>query len=268
MFSWHEANPGQFKIPLPDAVYTVCATGSGRLLLGLSKRLCLVDAPALSGRRPEAIRWLASIDVVDQRTVISGGRADRDGRYVFGTRNTAPDGHKIGSFFQFSEQFGLRRLAIPTVVAASGICFNQAGTRLYFADESAAVLYQCSYDSASGGIQNLVPFARGDQAANLKDAFVDGDDCVWTVQSKPGAGGAVIQYAANGEMLQNIGIRQTRLSALSAYGIDLKQLILMGTNGALRIVGNLSLNGAPESMFDDAGIALESTVAFPVAQGA
>ena len=33
------------KAPLPDAGYTLCPTACGRVLIGLSKRLCLVEVP-------------------------------------------------------------------------------------------------------------------------------------------------------------------------------------------------------------------------------
>ncbi|MHA4867243.1 SMP-30/gluconolactonase/LRE family protein [Duganella sp. PWIR1] len=249
--SWEPETNSRDRIPLQDAVYTVCPTQGGRLLLGLSKRLCLIELQQRKGRRPDRVRWLAVVDALDPRTVISGGRADRAGNFVFSTRNIAPDGRAIGSFYQYSQQFGLRRLALPTVVAANSICFSLDGSRMYFADESTAVMYQCRYTPASASISDLQPFAHVRDGATPIDALVDSDDCVWSVQQRPDAGSAVVCYQPDGKQARMIDIPQSRITGLAAYGTDLQQLIVMDHTGTLSMAAHFTLRGYAEARFDD-----------------
>ena len=105
-------------MPLPErrmqgAICTVAATTSGRALVGLAKRLCLVNT------FPPQSSVLAAVDPLDARTVIGDGRTDRSGAWVFGTTNASGDGRAIGSFYRFSAASGMSRLAMPTVVAAA-----------------------------------------------------------------------------------------------------------------------------------------------------
>jgi sugar lactone lactonase YvrE len=65
---------------------------SGRVLLGLGKRLGMAELPrAWQASRPLQAQVLITIDAAEPRTSISDGCADRHGNFVFGTANIAAD---------------------------------------------------------------------------------------------------------------------------------------------------------------------------------
>lgn len=263
MTSWNPHTGERIKAPLPDAGYTLCPTACGRVLIGLSKRLCLVEVPDHTGARPTIVAWLATVDALDHRTAIGNGRADRHGRFVFGTRNLSPDGHAIGSFYQYCAQFGLRRLALPTVVAAGCICVDLSGTRLYFSDAAGAVLYRCDYDSATATTSGVTPFVEAAAGMCMRDALVDANNGVWTAQSDAG-GGAVVRYRAGGAIERVIAARRNAVVGLCVYGTGLRQLLLLGANGGLRLVDDLVVDGLEEALFDDRAISAAPSLAFPL----
>lgn len=259
--TWDPASGNRIRAPLPDAGYTFCPTACGRVLIGLSKRLCLADIPERSGARLSIVNWLATVDALDYRTAIGNGRADRHGRFVFGTRNMSADGHAIGSFYQYCAEAGLRRLALPTVVAAGCICLDLAGTRLYFADTAGAVLYRCDYDSATATTSGVIAFAQAAHGASMRDALVDGDDGIWTAQ--PGASGAtVVRYTGDGAVDRTVAAPRNTVAGICAYGEGLRQLLLWGDNGGLRLIDDLVLSGLEEALFDDRSVAIATAPAF------
>ena len=85
---------------LPDSAGLLAHCRSGRLLLGLPKRLCLaeVDKVDTPGVRPLRMQPLAAVDAAEPRTSISDGCTDRRGFLVFGTSNVGADRRPIGSF--------------------------------------------------------------------------------------------------------------------------------------------------------------------------
>lgn len=197
------------------------------------------------------MRPLAIVDAVDPRVVISNGRADRSGMYVFGTRNVAPDGRPIGSFFQFSERHGLRRLAIPTVVSASSICFSRDGTHMMFADRFAQKLYRCRYDADAASIADIAIFVQAPDAVVLADALVDADDCIWSAQQHA-AGGVIVQYDHAGKVRQRFATGAIQPTGIAIGGAGQDRLMLLGDSGSLHMVNDLVVHGTAEARFDDA----------------
>jgi sugar lactone lactonase YvrE len=85
---------------------------------------------------------------------------------------------------------------------------------------------------------------------------------VWTAQ--PGAGGAtVVRYRADGSVDRTIAAPRNSVVGLCTYGAGLRQLLLLGANGGLRLVDDLQVRGLEEALFDDRGITISSDLAFP-----
>jgi L-arabinonolactonase len=243
-------------MPLPErrmqgTICTATSTASGRILLGLAKRLCLVDAFASGRGDTSQMSVLAAIDPADTRTVIGDGRTDRSGAYVFGTTNVSGDARPIGSFYQFSARSGLSRLAMPTVVATSCICFSLDGTRLYFADATTSLLQTCRYDGATASVTDVRPFAQALRPGwTMCDAFVDRRDCVWVAQQSPDGHGAVVQYAQDGSIRQVVQLAGS-IEGCTVGGPNLGQLFTLDAEGGIHVVENVEVEGTAEVPFDD-----------------
>jgi len=210
-----------------SACVMACST-SGRVLLGLGKRLGMVELPAPDqpGRTLQA-QVLTTIDAAEPRTSISDGCTDRSGHFIFGTANTARDKRPIGSFYQYSHLRGLRRLALPAVAEASSVAFSPDGSRMYFADAARRAILQCDYAAGSAKVSNVRSFTEQLEHAPGA-AVVDRDGNLWSVQ-----GGALAQYDAAGRLLQRIVLAREAAASLAFGGEGLKQLLLLGAQGGL-----------------------------------
>ena len=233
---------------LPDSAGLLAHTRSGRLLLGLPKRLCLADAVALpgggagAGARSLRMQALAAVDPAEPRTCISDGCTDRRGYLVFGTGNASADRRPIGSFYQYSRQHGLRRLALPAVAQATSICFSADGARLYFADAQQGRILRCTYDAELARVADIALFAELEQGAAPRGAAIDAGGCVWSAQS-----GQLVQYDADGKALRRIAID---CSAPAFGGAQLAQLAVAGPGGLFAVVAPLAA-GLADTLFDD-----------------
>jgi L-arabinonolactonase len=251
---------------LESACVMACAD-SGRVLLGLGKRLGMVDLPQpdlARGQpsRPLQAQVLTTIDAAEPRTSISDGCTDRSGNFVFGTANTAQDRRPIGSFYQFSSRHGLRRLALPVVVTAGSIAFSPDGQRMYFADTEGGAIMQCRYDAECAKVDQVKVFAapleRGAGAA-----VIDSAGCLWSVQ-----GGALVHYDAEGRVRQRMALAREAAASVAYGGADLDQLLVLGARGGLYgLPPDLAAGLAPgiaDTLFDDGGSA--SSAAFRAQQ--
>jgi L-arabinonolactonase len=238
---------------LESACVMACCT-SGRVLLGLGKRLGIVELPQPGqASRPLQAQVLVTIDAAEPRTSISDGCADRHGNFVFGSANIGQDKRPIGSFYQYSQRYGLRRLALPTVVAAASIAFSPDGRRMVFADATLGVIMQCDYEPERAKVSNLKPFSvLLEQGAGA--AIFDSDGKLWSVQ-----GGVLVQYDGNGQVLQQISLVREAAASVAFGGAELDQLLVLGAQGGLYGLPPDLLKGlAPgvaDTLFVDSGSA-------------
>lgn len=241
--AWSESDNATLTCKLPDQASLIAHTSSGRLLVGLPKRLALADAPApLRPAQQRKVRPLVAVDAAEPRTAISDGCTDRRGFLVFGTGNASEDQRPIGSFYQYSGQYGLRRLALPAVVQASGICFSSNGERMYFSDAAGAAIFCCDYDAERGGVSHIGKFAELAPGLAARGAVVDLAGCLWSAQP-----GQIVQYDIHGQVLHRIAID---CSAPAFGGAALDQLMAAGPAGLMPLPGTHA-GGHPEALFDD-----------------
>ncbi|MYM68664.1 SMP-30/gluconolactonase/LRE family protein [Pseudoduganella sp. FT55W] len=212
---------------LESACAMACAS-SGRVLLGLGKRLGMVELPQQGQpNRPLQAQVLVTIDAAEPRTNISDGCTDRAGNFVFGTANTGQDRRPIGSFYQYSSRYGLRRLALPAVARATSIAFSPDGRRMVFADAVRGAILQCDYDPERAKVSNVKPFSELlEQGAGA--AIFDRAGNLWSVQ-----GGVLVQYDRDGQVLQQIALAREAAASVAFGGADLDQLLVLGAQGGL-----------------------------------
>ncbi|WP_177196618.1 SMP-30/gluconolactonase/LRE family protein [Duganella sp. CF517] len=240
----------------PDSVRTLATCASGALLLGFAKKLCALTRPlsVTRGKADEpAATVLCVVDAAEPRTAIGDGRTDRSGRFVFGTRNIGADQRPIGSFYQYSADHGVRRLALPTVVSASAICFSADGRTLYFADAAHGVLHAADYDSELASVGRLRPFAAAAQPrAAVHDALVDQQGCVWIAQGAGGAQGTLARHSPDGTRLCAIALPDPTPASMAFGGAALDTLLLTGARGGFRAASPDGATGRADTPFDDA----------------
>ena len=88
---------------------------SGKLLLGFTKQLCTAALDKEGRAGTLDVTPLVSVEAALASTRINDGRTDRAGNFVFGTLNEDPRRAPIGSFYQYSKGYGLRRLDLGGV---------------------------------------------------------------------------------------------------------------------------------------------------------
>lgn len=258
LYSWAEEEGSPVRRRFLDAVHTVAPCASGRLLLGFAKKLCLLTLPmrGASGKAhlPETT-VLCVVDAAEPRTVIGDGRTDRSGRFVFGTRNIGADQRPIGSFFQYSAEYGVRRLALPAVVSAGAICFSADGKTLYFADAAHGILHAANYDSDLASVGGLRPFvAAAQSAATVHDALVDQQGCVWIAQGTGGTHGALARHGPDGARLCAIALPDRSPASMAFGGDALDTLMLTGVRGGFRAASPAGATGCADTPFDDCAL--------------
>jgi L-arabinonolactonase len=254
LYAWPAPPDMPSGVRMQESACVMACCSSGRVLLGLGKRLGMVELP-LPGQpvRPLQAQVLITIDAAEPRTSISDGCADRDGNFVFGTANTARDQRPIGSFYQYSQRHGLRRLALPAVATAASIAFSPDGRCLYFADAASGAIMQCDYDAETAKVRAVKPFAALLEPG-AGAAISDSAGNLWSVQ-----GGVLVQYDSGGQVLQQIALAREAVASVAFGGAGLRQLLVLGAQGGLYglpadLAGGLA-PGVKDGLFIDSGSA-------------
>lgn len=246
--TWSHDGDGETRCTLPGGAHAFAHCSSARLLLCQPKRLCIATAPdAARGRTPRGwrLRALCTVDPAEPRTSIHEGRTDRRGFFVFGTRNEGADARPIGSFYQYSLQHGLRRLALPAVTVATSISFSVDGRTLYFADGALSRILQCDYDADSAGVANVREFA--DACALPEASVVDRAGNLWNAQA---GAGRLVQYAPDGSVLQRLALPWGAPASPAFGGAALDRLVVGSADGLIGFPG-AGASGLHDALFDD-----------------
>jgi sugar lactone lactonase YvrE len=261
LFAWRPGSDGPQSCRLPDRLGCFAHTRSGRMLLGLAKRLALAsmgDALELT-----LLQTLVPVDAAEPRTRINDGRTDRRGYFVFGTLNEAREKRPIGSFYQYSMAHGLRRLALPAVAIANSICFSVDGRTMYFCDTLTRRIQQCDYDAETAQVDNVRPFTEMDVAEAWPDgSVIDAEGCLWNAQW---GAGRVARYDPEGRLMGVLTApaAHTTCPAIGGEGMDLLMLTSARTelgrdalaaqplSGSLFGVRLPKALGVPDTLFED-----------------
>lgn len=194
--AWRPGDAEAQSCKLPDRLGSIAHCRSGRVLLGLAKRIAL--ATVGDGLELGQLQTLAAVDAAESRTRVNDGRTDRRGFFVFGTLNEAKEKRAIGSFYQYSLQHGLRRLALPAVAIANSICFSLDGRTMYFCDSLTRRIQQCDYDADNAQVDNVRGFVQVDDDAEPDGSVIDAEGCLWNAQW---GAGRVARYDPEGRLM-------------------------------------------------------------------
>lgn len=178
----------------PDRVGFVAIASGGRLLLGGAKALYVAEPE----RGVLAATKLVDIEPDLATTRVNDGRVDRFGNVVFGTLDEQRPRRPIGSFYQFSSAYGLRRMDLPGAAVSNSICFSPDGRRMYFTDTSTGVIRRGDYDPETAAVEDVHDFVVIAPSDGHPDgSIVDADGCLWNAAW---GGGVVRRFTPEGRL--------------------------------------------------------------------
>jgi L-arabinonolactonase len=248
---------------LPDRLGSFVHTRSGKILMGLAKRLSLASRPDPVTGQIETHTPLVDVEPGVEGTRINDGRTDRSGNYVFGTIHDVDEKRAIASFYQYSTRHGLRRLNLPQVAIANSICFSLDGRTMYFADTMDRRISQADYNAESAQLSNIRAFVEVTTPHGWPDgAVIDRNGCLWSAQW---GAGAVVQYGPEGQVLRTLRLAGPHSSCPAFGGPHLDQLMITTARQELSaadlaawpLSGSLFTRqmeaplGVPDALFDD-----------------
>ena len=201
---------------MPEALACIGLGEDGRLLLGLATGLYAADVDAHADATTLPLRKLVDVEADDPMTRVNDGRADRNGGFVFGTKSEHADNRKAGRFYQYTAAHGLRDLGLPAAAIPNSICFDKAGTRMYFCDSVEPRILCCDYDAAKASISNVRVFVTLDTPGAEPDgSIIDAVGALWNAQW---GAGQVVRYLPDGKVDRVIRIDAAQPSCVALRG--------------------------------------------------
>ncbi|HWW07794.1 SMP-30/gluconolactonase/LRE family protein [Collimonas sp.] len=212
--------------PMPEPLATFALTADDdKLLLGLASQLAWFNFST------KTVTPICKVEVDLPHTRINDGRCDRAGRFVFGTKNDAPDLARCCSFYRLNTDLTLERLALPAVAISNSICFSPDGRTMYYCDSPAKTIHCCDYDTASGSIANPRLFADLQQQTGVPDgSTVDSQGYLWNAQW---GGYRVLRLAPDGSIDRMIKVPVAQPSCVALGGADLDTLYVTSARESL-----------------------------------
>jgi L-arabinonolactonase len=203
--------------PMPErlATFALCADPH-YLLLGLASQLAFFDIATGQTRH--------IVDVeAGMNTRVNDGRCDRQGRFVFGTKDEGSPLQAIGGFYRLDHDLSLERLPLPAPAISNSIAFSPDGATMYYCDSPTREIRACDY-RADGGIANDRLFVRLADATGEPDgSTVDRDGGLWNAQW---GGRRVVRYGADGVETERVEVPTAQPSCVALGGAQLGTLYI------------------------------------------
>jgi len=204
-----------WAMPERLATFALCADPHF-LLLGLASHLAFFDLATGETRH--------IVDVEPGlNTRVNDGRCDRQGRFVFGTKDEGSPLQAIGGFYRLNRDLTLERLPLPAPAISNSIAFSPDGATMYYCDSPTREIRACDY-RADGGIANDRLFTRLADASGEPDgSTVDRDGGLWNAQW---GGGRVVRYGADGVETERVEVPTVQPSCVALGGAQLGTLYI------------------------------------------
>ena len=202
-----------WQMPERLATFALCADPH-YLLLGLATHLAFFDL-ATGECRP-----IADVEA-GMNTRLNDGRCDRQGRFVFGTKDEAAVPQPVGGFYRLNLDLSLERLPLPAPAISNSIGFSPDGATMYFCDSPTREIMACDY-AVDGSVSNVRRFVRlADPDGEPDGSTVDADGGLWNAQW---GGSRVVRYGANGVETERVSVPTHQPSCVALGGPSLRTL--------------------------------------------
>ena len=242
--------------PMPErlATFALCANPH-YLLLGLASHLAFFD---LATGETERI-----VDVEPGlNTRVNDGRCDRQGRFVFGTKDEGSPLRAVGGFYRLNRDLSLERLPLPAPAISNSIAFSPDGATMYYCDSPTREIRACDYGTDGSIANDRVFTTLADATGEPDGSTVDRDGGLWNAQW---GGARVVRYGADGAETARVTVPTVQPSCVALGGeqlgtlyitsarVDLDAAALAGDSRAGGVfVAVPGQRGLPEAVFQGA----------------
>jgi L-arabinonolactonase len=238
---------------MPERLATFALTADPQvLLLGLASQLAFFDLAT------GEVTPIAKVEP-NLNTRVNDGRCDRQGRFVFGTKDEADKPQPIGGFYRLNRDLSVERLPLPAPAISNSIAFSPDGSTMYFCDSPTREILACDY-GADGHIGQPRVFVRLADADGEPDgSTIDAEGGLWNAQW---GAGRVVRYDAQGSETERVLVpaRQPSCVALGGarlgtlyvttarVGLDAAKLAAERSSGGV-FAATVARRGLPEPVF-------------------
>jgi L-arabinonolactonase len=204
-----------WRMPERLATFAVCADPH-YLLLGLATHLAFFDLATGETRR--------IVDIEPGLTTrVNDGRCDRQGRFVFGTKDESSPARAVGGFYRLNTDLSLERLPLPAPAISNSIAFSPDGATMYYCDSLIPEIRACDY-RADGSIARDRQFTQVRGAGVEPDgSTVDRDGGLWNAQWN---GARVVRYGPDGVETDRIEVPTVQTTCVALGGPRLGTLYI------------------------------------------
>ena len=211
-----------WRMPERLATFALCADPH-YLLLGLATHLAFLDLASGGTQRIVAVE-------PGLNTRVNDGRCDRQGRFVFGTKDEGSPLRAVGGFYRLNRDLSLERLPLPAPAISNSIAFSPDGATMYYCDSPTREIRACDY-GADGGITNDRVFTTLTDATGEPDgSTVDRDGGLWNAQW---GGARVVRYGADGVETARVTVPTVQPSCVALGGAQLGTLYITSARTGL-----------------------------------
>ncbi len=203
--------------PMPERLASFALTDDiDWLLVGLASRLAFFHLP--TGEVEPIVEVEAGMN-----TRVNDGRCDRQGRFVFGTKDEGSPVRPIGGFYRLNHDLTLERLALPAPAIANSIAFSPDGATMYYCDSPTREIRACDYH-ADGRLSNDHTFVTLTDAHGEPDgSTVDAAGGLWNAQW---GGARIVRYNTDGAESALIKVPTSQPSCVTLGGAQLDTLYI------------------------------------------
>jgi L-arabinonolactonase len=203
--------------PMPERLATFALCDDPRLmLLGLASKLAFLNLET------GLIDPVVEIEP-DLNTRVNDGRCDRQGRFVFGTKDESDPPRAIGGFYRLNRDLSLERLPLPAPAISNSIAFSPDGATMYYCDSPTREIRACDYDADNDTrIANDRRFVALTDADGVPDgSTVDADGGLWNAQW---GGARVVRYGTDGNETDRVMVPTAQPSCVTLGGAQFTTL--------------------------------------------
>jgi L-arabinonolactonase len=217
LMRYDPADGSQHGRTMPERVASFALCEDARyLLLGLASKLAFLDLET------GAVQPIVDVEP-GLNTRLNDGRCDRQGRFVFGTKDEAAPPRAIGGFYRLDRDLSLEKLPLPAPAISNSIAFSPDGATMYYCDSPTREIRACDY-GVDGRIANDRSFVRiADDTAEPDGSTVDAEGGLWNAQW---GGACVVRYDASGRETERVTVPTAQPSCVTLGGAQLTTLFV------------------------------------------